>query len=353
MRRRAWILFLVAGSVAAAAEAEKTLAITVQAQTRLELPDIHFSGVKRLPDGALVFRTADRWGIHAVGRKDGGPGHFSLHSIPQAARGTVEIGADYAADGNGTLYFPGTYKEWRAGAPLQAGIFVFSADGRHVRTIGLPIGGRPERIVVDAGGSLYVVALDPQCVWQRQAACMLLHKYSPSGAHVASFGAVASGFRADGAAAGAPELARLREEAERSHLWLQDGVLHHVLPRSRSHRVYDLDGQLIREVVLEPPRRGPQGDESDRPEDTVWRVVGAGKGQYLVNWLHAERAGNGQRMSNYLAVHDESGKAVSAGALPPLPPSIPFYCDADGNVYFIHLASATEVELLRTSMRLQ
>jgi hypothetical protein len=334
------------------------LIIEVEGRERIPLPEVHFSGIRQLPNGHLVFRTADRWGIQVVDQTTGAVASHSLHSVPEGTAGSVEFGADFDVYDAGNFLIAGVWKEWKAGTNMRASVFIFTPGKGFGPRQDLGFAGRPERIAALPEGGYVVLAVDPACVRQLESECFLLHKYSSRGERAASFSAIPTGLEPSQRKVSPRETAaRLRSETERGHLWVQDGQIFHILPVSRRLRVFNKDGHLVREAVLTAPQStgllALHGLTSNLNAPQVWRAIARPDGTLLVTWLHIENAGGGQRRGEYFALHGPDGRPLTKAALPEFRPAIPFRSDSEGKVYFLHLSSATQIELVRARLRIR
>lgn len=334
------------------------LIVEVIGRERIPLPEVHFSGIRQLPNGQLVFRTADRWAIQVLNRSTGTVVSHSLHSVPEGTAGSVELGSDFDGDSAGNLLFAGVWKEWKAGTDLRASVFIFTPGKGFGPRQDLGFAGRPDRIAVLPDGGYVVLAADPACVRRLEPECLLLHKYSSRGERAISFSSFPTGLDPERRKVSPRETAaRLRAETERGHLWVQDGQIFHVLPVSRRLRVFNNDGRLVRETVLTTPQSTEllalHGLTPNSNGPQVWRIVARPDGTFLVTWLHIESTGGGQRRGEYLALHGPDGRPITKAALPELRPAIPFRSDSEGIIHFLHLSSATQVELVRARLRVR
>ncbi|HXG32787.1 MAG TPA: hypothetical protein VNJ11_05435 [Bryobacteraceae bacterium] len=327
----------------------------------LKLPDVNFAAVKATGSGALIFLAPDRWGIHILPRPAEKPISFTLHSAPEVMRAHVESKSDFAVDARGNIYVPATWLEWKSGAGAKSGVFVFDWDGRHKATVVLDLEGSPERIAVDAAGQFYVLSLDAAWAKGRRKDCFLVHKFAQNGKRLGAFSSCPA---TEGASYGTPEfqsrLMQLREETARGHLWVEDGLVYHVFPRSRVVRVFDTAGALIREIALAPPDSAdllaPSGLRADPASNQVGRILRLRDGRWLIEWLHMERTPGRERRTTFLSLHGEDGRPLSKAAHPPSRPSIPVGTDAVGDVCFLSLkrsgAGPAAVELISAAVEL-
>ncbi len=349
-----WLAAPLASAASSDASEAKALSFQLQARLLLKLPEVNFSAVKSLPGGDLVFLAQDRWGIHRFVRASESLASFGLHSVPESARASIQVKGDFTVDGAGSVYVPANWFEWQHGSTPKAGVFVFGADGRYLRTIEFAMQCSPEKIAVDSNGNILVLSLDAAYLKGREKRCFLLHKFTKQGILVGSFSAcpmASQNGKAEFAVPGAA-LSALREEADRGHVWIQDGQIYHVLPASRLLRVFDREGKPVREVSLTPPESATLlagGGMTAAPNnDQVWRIISRPDGTYLVEWLHSEAAGtSGQRRTTFLALHDSDGRPLTSAVHPPVRPSIPVAADSQGRIIFLLLkwASADRPEM--------
>ncbi len=127
---------------------------------------------------------------------------------------------DFTVDGAGSVYVPANWFEWQHGSTPKAGVFVFGADGRYLRTIEFAMQCSPEKIAVDSNGNILVLSLDAAYLKGREKRCFLLHKFTKQGILVGSFSAcpmASQNGKAEFAVPGAA-LSALREEADRGHV---------------------------------------------------------------------------------------------------------------------------------------
>lgn len=148
-----------------------------------------------------------------------------------------------------------TVVEWKHGSTPKAGVFIFDREGRYTGTTELAMQCAPERIAVDSNGDMFASSLDAAYLKGREKDCSLVHKFTRQGQHVVSFSACPPAAQAEGARPGVrgTAVSALRAEAERGHVWIQNGQLYHVLPSSRLLRVFDRDGRAVREATLVSP----------------------------------------------------------------------------------------------------
>lgn len=356
---------LLAAAASVAGADVKALRFNVENIEVLKLPDVNFSAAKVLPNGDVTFLGPDRWGIHGLSRLSGTIQSFSLHAVPESTHADIQMKDDLAVDGEGRIHVPANWFEWKQASTPKAGVFVFERSGRYLATIELKMQCATERVAVDSAGNLIVLALEAASLKGLRKECFLLHKFTRKGEHLTSFSPCPEANIA-GTSGSADsrnsDLARLRADVDRGHLWIRNGLVHHVLPVSRLLRVFDAEGKKVQEIALIPPASdmllAGGGMTASSADDQVWRILSMSNGSFLVEWLHVEKAGSaGQRRGTYLALHDQHGRALSSAAHPPSRPAIPLYCDNQGRVFFLLLnrisAERMEVQLAQTSLELQ
>jgi|GEM_PF-1957043 len=337
----------------------KQLRFRVTSATALNYPDANIGAVKLSAEGDLLFLTSDRRGIHRF--TPGGRRAFSwrLDSILATAPAQVQVKEDFATDPEGRIYVAAGWREPEQRAAPRTGVVVFDPAGRHEKTMPLENVASAERIALDPQGMLYVLSLDTAWLRDRTKECFLVHKFTPEGKKVASFSpcpdqraTMAAPFGASGSA-----ISRLYEETARGQLWIRDGLVHHVLPGARLLRIFDGSGTMIREVVLTPPDSResllPLQLKPDSATLRAWRVAELADGTFLIEWLHAERAGpGGERRATFLALHGEDGRPLSRASHPPARPSGLIPGSDQQEVLFLHrnVAQGGRVELLRATI---
>jgi hypothetical protein len=128
----------------------------------------------------------------------------------------------------------------------------------------------------------------------------------------------------------------------------KDGRLHHLLPVSRSIRVFDVEGSPIREISLDPPpashllfRRSIIPGPEARADIT--RLLPLPDGRLLAVWKHSG--------ASYWSVHDRAGLPVSQATDPTFPPLA--FIDAAGYAWFHVRAGRDRAQLRRARIVLR
>jgi hypothetical protein len=263
-------------------------------------------------DGAsrTVFFFEDRRStVFRVSAGDGSIREMTLEDAPEFAgdSGAVQQGA--FVNERGDCLIPAL---WRGGS----GYFVFTGDGRYVKTIRFnpPLGLR--RIARGAGGSLYVLGLEPA---SRPGPRLLVHKYSAAGARITAF----SGCPPESTAA----------ELAGGQVWVKDGLVYHVLPASKRLRVFDARGKLLRDNAIEFPA-GASG--------AIQTAAPAPGGRFLLEW-----AGAGTYLARRsLSLHDQNGRAISA-ATPEPERSALLFTDSGGICYLLRYTPDGRQEIVK------
>ncbi|MGC8794864.1 MAG: hypothetical protein ACP5U2_15905, partial [Bryobacteraceae bacterium] len=214
------------------------------------------------------------------------------------------------------------WRPWNRAAGASTGVFVFDGSGLHVRTVTLEFAGLATRFAPGPDGNLWVIGVESHWLQDQTRECYLLHKFSPEGKRLASLSNCPETEQPGPGGRPLSSFSPLREETARGHLFVHEGLIHHVLPVSRRLRIFRTDGALVRDVALIPPPSSellaPCGLKADQASQRIWRIVPLPEGRFLVEWLHAEKAGTaGERRTTFLAVHGADGSPITAAADPP------------------------------------
>lgn len=337
----------------------KELRFRVTSASALSHLDANIGTVKLSAEGDLLFLTSDRRAIHRLTPDGRRAFSWRLDPVLATASAGVQVKDDFTTDAGGRLYVAASWGEPGGRAAPATGVLVFDPAGRHEKTIPLEHVASAERIAVDSQGMLYVLSLDTAWLRDRTRECHLVHKFTPGGKKVASFSPCPDQRVSSAAPLGASgsAISRLYEETARGQLWIRDGLVHHLLPGARLLRIFDSSGNMIREVLLTPPdSRGllsPLHLEPDPAALRVWRVAELADGTFLIEWLHAEKAGTGgERRATFLALHGEDGRPLSRASHPPARPGglIPGYHAREVLFLRLNVAQGRRVELLRATI---
>jgi hypothetical protein len=244
---------------------------------------------------------------------------FPLAQVPETAALNAHVFQSLAVGPDGEVFVPITWSPRQR--ELYFGLAVFSAAGAYAHTITLEPNTEIRHAAVDVYGNIYALGIDAPYFRRRAASCFLLHKYSPDGKRVASFSECPT-----------TELSWLQEDVDRGVVWVRDSRLYHVLSLSLKLRVFDLEGELLREVTFQPP----EGPQASGARVQIWRLAELPDGRFLIEWLRSEMAGS-RTMSNVRlqSVHDRSGVLVSLPEEMSADPGTLLFADESGYCYFL------------------
>jgi len=225
---------------------------------------------------------------------------------------------------------------------------VLNSEGAAQRVIPLVPPVDAARIALDDQGNVFVLGIDPDFFYNRASSCLLVHKYSSDGHRSVSFSEAPQAWNLRGRGNGhpGPDIGRLRTETDRGHLWVSDGLVCHLLPLSRTLRVFDSSGMLVREIRLQSP-----DTRSDR--DLIWNLFPISDQHLLVDWVHEEPAEHGLTRGRHLCVHDSNGAPISALASWREVPGPPIGCDRSGVCVLVARPTPGVRELINVSVRLR
>jgi hypothetical protein len=310
------------------------LQITVNDSQRVALQGHTFAVAKMTPDGALYLYSSDP---PMVLRKAPSQPITPIFpsSLPTAMPGQSFLD-DFEVDSRGQLYIPVIWND-----PLRtfhSAVFVLDSSGRYQRTVEFAPAAEARHIAIDPDGNWFVLGVDARYYRGLTRDTSVLHKYT-------SLGAVSKAFSPQTIPMGGADEPNMQAKADinRGLLFIHGGLLYSVLTESRMMRVFDLAGNLVKQVTFSPPGS----------TDRIWHFVPLPNDTYLIHWVHSEVAGSTVTNTPYLSVHDGSGQALTAPVEAPWSRSFPLSSDGSGNCYFLHQLDGDTVELISTAVRLK
>ncbi len=276
--------------------------------------------------GSIYFVNYETWRIFRLTPSTGDTEEVRLSGVPPDLSASIAFVYDLGVDADGKLYVPAN---WRLSGVRLSGFLVFDRRGRYLRAVRLePSLWLFRHIAVEDGGDLIALGAEGGSLSRRGfGPCYLLHKYSSEGLRRTAFSRCPPEPKPDPFLRGYRD-PRLDEPA-RSQIWIQDGLLHHLLPVSRLIRVFDLEGTPVREISLDPPpashlllRRSIIAGPDARVEIT--RLLPLPDGRLLALWKHSS--------VSYWSLQDRDGLPLSQATDPRFPP--PEFVDDAGDAYF-------------------
>ncbi len=356
----AWALsvsLLTAGLVAqAVAAGGNTLSFDVAEKRTFQLPGSPYGAVTRSVSGELYFLSTQQNTLVRVPADGGEARETSLETIPELRTPGAQLVNDLAVDRSGHAYVAAT---WRTEAGDRvAAVFVLDSSGAYRRMIRLEPFVTVHSIAVSGAGEVFVAGMDPAFFRRRIRDCLLVHSYSAAGQRLRSFSACPEVLMRGPASA--PGWARAKEfDVDRGRVWVKDDSVYHVLPGSRRLRVFSVEGQLEREVTLQPPPSLPERWlHGATAGDVIWRLLALPDGRFLAQWRHSRGGGGVTNVFTYLSLHDPQGRAMVAATPAPWSRSWPVDAEPDGGVLWIHNVSADtdkgeRSEIIRTRLGLR
>lgn len=249
-----------------------SLEISVNQSQQFSLHDHTFAVAKMTPDGVLYLYSSDPLTI--VRRAPSGPlSPIFPSGLPVAALGQSLLD-DFAVDSLGQFYMPAVWKDASRG--FHSGVLVLDADGRYQRTVDFTAPINLPHIAVDKSGNIFALGIDARYYRGLTTDTSVLHRYTPFGVQSKAFSPQAVSMGGPGDAG-----ARAKHDIDRGILFIYGGQLYSVLTESRVLRVFDLEGEPVRQVTFSPPGSGG---------DYIWHLVPLAGGTYLIHWVHSEAA---------------------------------------------------------------
>lgn len=275
--------------------------------------------------------------VHRIGDDEESLVRVPLQSPPESADAELSY-SDIAINTEGHMFVAATWTRKPNGG--GAGVLVYDRDGHYERTIVLSPRTNIRHLAIDASGNMFVLGIDPGYFKGVTNLCLLIHKYTPDGNRVTAFSGcpIPQGDRT----ATGPQWEQLSFEVDRGSLWLEDGRLYHVLPASRTIRVFDpVTGLAVSEISLQPPQFEHLGITATGP-GVAWRVLSRGRDGFLVVWSIPTTMGR----TSLVGAHDRSGAARS-GWQAPLRTGMPVASGPNGHVFVLSPQRDGTVSLLR------
>jgi len=279
--------------------------------TVVHVPQGRIAQATRGPSGDFYLLSSDAGSISRLGPDGEVKAILHLASITDLLGIGTQPGANFAVGPGDSVYVPLLWRP-NLGKPrdTHAGLAVFSPNGSYRARIVFDPPVEIRRAAVDPLGNLYVLGMDPSFFQQELNSCYLIHKYSPDGKRLDSFSSCsqAAGLRGERTQLG-PGFRRLQAEADRGQVWLTDSRVYHLLPLSRTLRIFEPEGKLVAEVRFESP--WAEWNAAQPLSIWIWNVAPLADGNYLVEWLRSERDGARALNSRHQTIHDSGGRVLS------------------------------------------
>lgn len=317
----------------------------------LVLPSDSITSVARSETGDIYIYAASSKSIYHYSPQGALLNQFSVMAVPEASSAQqISFMPDVAADSR-NVYISAVWRNHPR--ETTAGVFVFDINRGYVRTIVTNPLVEVRHLAVDGNGSLFLLGIDPAYFHKDTNLCLLIHKFSPDGARLTAFSACPAGnLRLPAGAAPGPDYAKLRQDVDLGSVWIQNGLVCHLLAGSHLLRVFDANGQQRQEVRLQMPAvpaivQPP--DPTTAQRNLVSRVMPIRGGRYLVEWRHGETTGGSQHNIRVHSVHDAAG-GLASGPLQPTAHTVFLFSDDEGYAYMLRRTGQV-AELVRVDVR--
>ncbi len=318
----------------------------------IPIADDAFTVARNMANGDVLLFSSRSAKVQRISPLLGGVHTFAATNISELEGMKVNWLDDIASTPDGSTLLPVI---WRA-APRNTsfGLAVFDRNGAHRRMIRLQPPAEIRHFTTTPSGGFVVLGLDPAFFRRQTSQCLLLHEYAVDGSRIRSFSPCPEGLELlrPGQPQPGPGYQWLKDEVDRGKVWVESDRLYHLLPRSRSIRVFDLTGKMTRQIAMETPafpatlRDTPSDARSD-----VADAFMAGPGQIVALWSRIAEGGGRAARSRYLAIHNLAGKAITPAALPSRE-QMPIGSAASGSLLIIERLNGT-YQLLTANPRIQ